>query len=73
MWFANFFRRFFFEEKGQGITEYGAMLAFVAVLVGFVMIQCVLPPNYAPSLATSIETSILVLVTALQNLLMANH
>jgi Flp pilus assembly pilin Flp len=30
---ANLFSRFVVEESGQGIAEYGAVLAFVAVLV----------------------------------------
>lgn len=29
-------RRFFIDECGQGITEYGAILAFVAILVALV-------------------------------------
>lgn len=29
-------RRFFRDESGQGITEYGAILAFVAILVALV-------------------------------------
>jgi len=30
------FARFISDESGQGITEYGAILAFVATLVGLV-------------------------------------
>ncbi len=32
----NFIGNFISEESGQGITEYGAILAFVAVLVSIV-------------------------------------
>jgi len=32
----TFFNQFVSDESGQGITEYGAILAFVAVLVGVV-------------------------------------
>lgn len=32
----NLFSRFINEENGQGITEYGAILAFVAILVALV-------------------------------------
>jgi Flp pilus assembly pilin Flp len=31
---SRFFNRFVQDESGQGITEYGAILAFVALLVG---------------------------------------
>ena len=31
---AGSLKRFIHEESGQGITEYGAILAFVALLVG---------------------------------------
>ncbi|MBI4534583.1 MAG: Flp family type IVb pilin [Candidatus Melainabacteria bacterium] len=34
--FPQFMRRFLSDESGQGITEYGAILAFVAVLVALV-------------------------------------
>ena len=30
-------KRFLVDESGQGITEYGAILAFIAVLVGLVL------------------------------------
>ncbi len=33
---SNTIKRFFIEESGQGITEYGAVLAFVALLVALV-------------------------------------
>jgi|688.fasta_scaffold2407645_1 Flp pilus assembly pilin Flp len=33
---ARFMERFYKEEDGQGITEYGAIIAFVSVLVFFV-------------------------------------
>jgi Flp pilus assembly pilin Flp len=33
---SNFVKEFISDESGQGITEYGAILAFVAVLVGLV-------------------------------------
>jgi Flp pilus assembly pilin Flp len=33
---ANTVHRFIYEEDGQGITEYGAILAFVAILVALV-------------------------------------
>jgi Flp pilus assembly pilin Flp len=33
-------RKFIFDEDGQGIAEYGAILAFVAVLVAF-LFTCV--------------------------------
>ena len=33
---STFFNQFVSDESGQGITEYGAILAFVAVLVGLV-------------------------------------
>ncbi len=33
---ANTLYRFIHEEDGQGITEYGAILAFVAILVALV-------------------------------------
>jgi Flp pilus assembly pilin Flp len=33
---TQFFNQFVDDESGQGITEYGAILAFVAVLVGLV-------------------------------------
>lgn len=33
---ANFFNEFMTDESGQGITEYGAILAFVALLVAVV-------------------------------------
>jgi Flp pilus assembly pilin Flp len=33
---AQFIDTFISDESGQGITEYGAVLAFVAVLVGLV-------------------------------------
>jgi Flp pilus assembly pilin Flp len=32
----NLFDRFISDESGQGITEYGAILAFVAILVALV-------------------------------------
>jgi len=32
----NLVHRFIHEENGQGITEYGAILAFVAILVALV-------------------------------------
>jgi Flp pilus assembly pilin Flp len=32
----NYLHRFFTDESGQGITEYGAILAFVAILVALV-------------------------------------
>jgi Flp pilus assembly pilin Flp len=32
----NLLNRFIHEESGQGITEYGAILAFVAILVALV-------------------------------------
>ncbi|MFN8551519.1 MAG: hypothetical protein U0103_08535 [Candidatus Obscuribacterales bacterium] len=32
----NLLNRFLHEESGQGITEYGAILAFVAILVALV-------------------------------------
>lgn len=34
--FTRFCAEFIADESGQGITEYGAILAFVAVLVGLV-------------------------------------
>jgi Flp pilus assembly pilin Flp len=34
--FINLLKRLFEEESGQGITEYGAILAFVAVLIALV-------------------------------------
>lgn len=34
--FNTFMNRFVTDESGQGITEYGAILAFVAVLVALV-------------------------------------
>jgi Flp pilus assembly pilin Flp len=34
--FTGTLKRFINEESGQGITEYGAILAFVAVLVALV-------------------------------------
>lgn len=34
--FTGTIKRFIKEESGQGITEYGAILAFVAVLVALV-------------------------------------
>jgi Flp pilus assembly pilin Flp len=33
---TNIFNRFVHDEDGQGITEYGAILAFVAILVALV-------------------------------------
>ncbi|HEY9755830.1 MAG TPA: hypothetical protein V6C97_11755 [Oculatellaceae cyanobacterium] len=33
---SGFVKRFFEDEQGQGITEYGAILAFVAILVALV-------------------------------------
>ena len=33
---STFIQQFVEDESGQGITEYGAILAFVAVLVGLV-------------------------------------
>ena len=33
---SNFAKQFIADESGQGITEYGAILAFVAVLVALV-------------------------------------
>lgn len=33
---TKFFESFVSDESGQGITEYGAILAFVALLVGLV-------------------------------------
>jgi Flp pilus assembly pilin Flp len=32
----NLLKRFICDQSGQGITEYGAILAFVALLVGLV-------------------------------------
>ncbi len=34
--FTNLLNKFIKEESGQGITEYGAILAFVALLIGLV-------------------------------------
>ena len=31
--FSNFIHAFFEEDSGQGITEYGAVLAFIALLI----------------------------------------
>jgi Flp pilus assembly pilin Flp len=36
MYMNNGFSQFFTNEDGQGITEYGAILAFVAILVAVV-------------------------------------
>ncbi len=33
----NLLKQFLVDESGQGITEYGAILAFIAVLVGLVL------------------------------------
>ncbi|HEY9683717.1 MAG TPA: hypothetical protein V6C86_19205 [Oculatellaceae cyanobacterium] len=33
---SDFIQRFIEDEQGQGITEYGAILAFVAILVALV-------------------------------------
>lgn len=33
---GNFARQYLSDESGQGITEYGAVLAFVAILVALV-------------------------------------
>jgi pilus assembly protein Flp/PilA len=33
---TNLLKRFFKDESGQGITEYGAILAFVAILIALV-------------------------------------
>lgn len=33
---GNFAREYLSDESGQGITEYGAVLAFVAILVALV-------------------------------------
>ncbi len=32
----NFLKRFLAEESGQGITEYGAILAFVALIIAII-------------------------------------
>ncbi len=32
-------KQFFTDESGQGITEYGALLAFVALLIGMLFTQ----------------------------------
>ena len=34
--FANLVKSFAKDESGQGITEYGAVLAFVAILVALI-------------------------------------
>jgi Flp pilus assembly pilin Flp len=34
---SNLLKRFIDDESGQGITEYGAVLAFVAILVALVI------------------------------------
>ena len=34
---SNLLKRFIDDESGQGITEYGAVLAFVAILVALVV------------------------------------
>ncbi len=34
---SNLLKRFVADESGQGITEYGAVLAFVAILVALVV------------------------------------
>jgi len=35
--FANLLKSFVKDESGQGITEYGAVLAFVAILVALII------------------------------------
>lgn len=54
---ANIVNRFVVDESGQGITEYGAILAFVAVLIvvvaGFVNGQLKAALSNAYSLVTS--------------------
>jgi Flp pilus assembly pilin Flp len=34
--FSKLLKEFFAEESGQGITEYGAILAFVALIIAIV-------------------------------------
>lgn len=34
--FVNFYKSFIDDETGQGITEYGAVLAFLTVLIAMV-------------------------------------
>lgn len=35
---ARALKRFVLDESGQGITEYGAVLAFVALLIGVMLL-----------------------------------
>jgi Flp pilus assembly pilin Flp len=54
--------RFFSEESGQGITEYGAILAFVAVLVALVFTIT------KGALASAISHAFSAIITQLNNL-----
>jgi Flp pilus assembly pilin Flp len=59
---TQFFNQFVDDESGQGITEYGAILAFVAVLVGLVF-------SFAQGqLASSISAAFSSVVAQLNNL-----
>lgn len=60
--FSGFMNRFVADESGQGITEYGAILAFVAVLVAMVF-------SFAKgALATSISSAFNAVITQLNSL-----
>jgi Flp pilus assembly pilin Flp len=58
----NLISRFVTEESGQGITEYGAILAFVAVLVALVFTIT------KGALASAISYAFSAVVTQLNNL-----
>ena len=34
---TNAMKKFFIDQSGQGITEYGALLAFIGVLIGIAL------------------------------------
>jgi Flp pilus assembly pilin Flp len=59
---SSFASRFIADESGQGITEYGAILAFVAILVALVFSLT------SGALKCSISNSFSAVVTQLNNL-----
>ena len=58
----NLLENFLDDESGQGITEYGAILSFIAVLIGCVLVLL------NSTLKTSINSAFSVVASQLSNL-----
>jgi len=54
----SFYKRFVLDESGQAITEYGAMLAFVAILISFLfgIAQGALKGAVSASFSTTVKS-----------------